>query len=259
MKVARGPWYSTIGVPILVVAGVLALFGGGLLAASSVSDYAAKADEMYRGRADVSKVRESAILLEEEGLRAYPEHYDILWRLARAYEFIGLKAPKENKLAAYEKAKGFAERATKANPNGLDGWYWYGLSIGRWGETRGILQSLSMAGPMRDALEKAIKIDPNHAPSYHVLACLYRELPGVISFGNVNKALEYFERAIALDPSDVGLRLDAAKAFIKKRDYAKAREHLNYLLTLTNDPEDPASDEESKEEARKLLKSIEGK
>ncbi|MFZ5924749.1 MAG: tetratricopeptide repeat protein [Bacillota bacterium] len=255
---AKGSGSSRVGLLVLIVAGVVALCGGVLSAAGNVLDYTARADEMYRGRADVSKVRESVALLDE-GLKAYPEHYDILWRLARAYEFIGGKSPRENKLATYEKAKDYAERATKANPSGLDGWYWYGLAIGRWGETRGILQSLSMAGPMRDALEKAIKIDPNHAPSYHVLACLYRELPGVISFGNINKALEYFEKAIALNPNDVGLRLDTAKAFIKKKDYAKAREHLNYLLTLPNDPEDPASDEESKEEARKLLKSIEGK
>ncbi len=116
-----------------------------------------------------------------------------------------------------------------------------------------------MAGPMRDALERAIEIDPGHAPSCHVPGCLYRELPGIISFGNVGKAIECFEKAISLAPNDVGLRLDAAKAFIKKKDYAKAREHLVRLLTLPSDPEDPASDEESKEEARGLPKSIEGK
>ncbi|MEW6105112.1 MAG: tetratricopeptide repeat protein [Bacillota bacterium] len=235
----------------------ISMVSGAVLAAT-VQDYIAQADELHRGRTDASKV-EAEVKVLEEGLAAFPESYDILWRLARAYEFLGGAAAKENKLPLFEKAKGYAERATKANPDGLDGWYWYGLTIGRWGETRGILQSLSMAGPMRDALEKALKIDPNHAPSYHVLGCLYRELPGVVSFGNINKAIEYFEKAVSLNPNDIGLRLDTAKAYIKKKNYPKAREHLNHLLTLPNNPEFPASDEAAKEEARKLLASIEGK
>lgn len=248
---------ARVAVLIALTVGSISVVGGAALAAT-IQDYVAQADELHRGRADASKM-EAQVKVLEEGLAAFPESYDILWRLARAYEFLGGIAAKENKLPLFEKAKGYAERATKANPDGLDGWYWYGLTIGRWGETRGILQSLSMAGPMRDALEKAIKIDPGHAPSYHVLGVLYRELPGVISFGNINKAIEYFEKAISLNPDDIGLRLDMAKAFIKKKNYTKAREHLHYLLTLPSDPEYPASDEASKEEARKLLASIEGK
>ncbi len=260
----RNLWAVGVSLPVIVgimgvvcVTGVLALFRGAC-GAADVSESIASADELYRTRAQAGRAQECIALLES-CLASDPENYDILWRLARAYEFVGVNAARQDKLAAFEKAKGYAERATKANPNGVDGWYMYGLTIGRWGETRGILQSLSMAAPMRDALLKALAIDPNHWQSLHVLGCLYRELPGVISFGNINKAIEYFEQAIALNGGDVELRLDAAKAYVKKKDRVKAREHLTYLLALPNDPEDPAADERAKEEAAELLKALQGK
>lgn len=73
---------------------------------------------------------------------------------------------------------------TGAYPEGLDGWHWYGLALRHRGETRGILQSLPMAGPMRDAVERVA---------------------------------ECFEKSVSPHLNDIRLCLEAAKAFIKKR------------------------------------------
>ncbi|TVR72649.1 MAG: hypothetical protein EA427_03110 [Spirochaetaceae bacterium] len=56
---------------------------------------------------------------------------------------------------------------------------------------------------MRDLLEQAIAIDPDHGDSYFVLAQLYAKVPGVISFGNNAYAVSLGWKAVHLMEAEV--------------------------------------------------------
>lgn len=125
----------------------------------------------------------------------------VLWRLSRqvlqrtdALEREG--ADREELLSGYEKGEELALQALELDPDNHHAIYWKAANVGRWGQTKGILDSLFKAGPMRDDLERAVSIAPDHADSYYVLGALYYSVPGFISFGNIEYSVSYARRAI---------------------------------------------------------------
>jgi len=69
----------------------------------------------------------------------------------------------------------------------------------------------------------------------------------------MEESLKLFEQAIALRPSFIMYRLDAAKAYIEEDEFDKAREQLTKIATLGKEDED---DDQFKKEAAELLEKI---
>ncbi len=156
------------------------------------------------------------------------DKYDILWRLARVTLKLGDDAEdrgvkKEELLKVFEEGEKYANQAIEANPNGQFGYFWKSSNIGRWGQVKGILDSLGKAEPMQKLLVKAIEIDSEHADSYFVLGELYDELPGwPISFGNIDFAVSYARKSIAANEKQVA----EGKAEKDRGFYIKLAKHL---------------------------------
>ena len=86
------------------------------------------------------------------------------------------------------------------------GYLWKCSNIGRWGQTKGVFDSLAKAKPMVQDLEVMIDdlgcLDSSEA--WYVLAVLYDSLPGKpISFGNSNAAISYGRIACDTIPRNV--------------------------------------------------------
>lgn len=129
------------------------------------------------------------------------EKGEINWRLARAnLEIVDQEEreglPKDKLLAGYDRSISFANKSLEYEPGNYNAYYWRSANTGRWGETKGIVNSLFKAPSMRDDLEKAINNNPGHGDSYYVLGRLYYEVPGFISFGNVDYAVSLARKAI---------------------------------------------------------------
>jgi hypothetical protein len=128
---------------------------------------------------------------------------EIYWRLARFILYIGDDkedegAEKDELLDIYTKGQELASRAIDLYP-GSDAHYWHSSNLGRYGEIKGVLNSLKQAKPMREELEVVLSYDPSYPDAFYVLSRLYYLLPGgIISFGNKEYALSYARRAIAL-------------------------------------------------------------
>lgn len=137
------------------------------------------------------------------------EKSELLWRLSRVTLGIGDEmkvqgASKDELFAIYEEGEALANEAIKSAP--LAWAYVYRASnIGRWGETKGPLNSLSKAKPMRDDFTYVIDTlgDLNIDTSWYVLGQLYYQLPGwPISFGNIDTAISYARKAIDSIPPE---------------------------------------------------------
>lgn len=136
------------------------------------------------------------------------ERAEVLWRLSRATLAIGealedAEAPVEEALEVYVQGEQYGIEAVEADPSNNLGYYWQSANVGRWGQAKGILDSLFKAGSMRDLLRESVRFDPEHAGSFYVLGQLYSEVPGFISFGNVDYAIGLARKSIDLHETEL--------------------------------------------------------
>lgn len=149
-------------------------------------------------------ILESALSTASSGA----ERAEVLWRMARATLDIGeLEEDKGGDsaavLAIYERGEQYGIEAVEEDPNNHLGYYWQSANIGKWGQLKGILNSLFKAGPMRDLLSQAIAIEPDHDDTYYVLGQMYEQVPGLISFGNKDHAVSLGRLSIDLHEAEV--------------------------------------------------------
>jgi tetratricopeptide (TPR) repeat protein len=176
-------------------------------ASADAAQVIAQADEMH----DQGMYAEAKkLLLDAVGAAAGgAEKAELYWRAARETLETGnqaedAKQPAASVLKIFEEGEGYANRAIEADPKNDLGYYWKSSNIGRWGQVKGILNSLMKAAPMRDLLVKVVSLNPDRSDAYHVLGQLYRELPGKpLSFGNADDAVSLGRWAAELRAAQV--------------------------------------------------------
>jgi tetratricopeptide (TPR) repeat protein len=219
-----------------------------------------KADHYYQNRhKDYKGYTDKTYNLCNEILTEDANDAQALWRMARLYCLYGDdKDSKQDKLDRYNTARDYAQKAKAAGADIAEAHFWYGVALGRIGQTKGVLNSLNLAGPVKDAFQKALSLNPKFAPAMDGLAVWYMEVPGVAG-GDLAKSIEYLKKGIATDPNYTLLYIDLAKVYIKQKDYSAARTQLQKCLAITN-PTNPADFIlDDKPDAQELLAEIEGK
>lgn len=172
------------------------------IAAADVSAVAAQADALH-DKGSYADAR-ALMLSTASATTDAKDLAELYWRASRETLELGDIAEKDKKatgdiLAVFSEGEGYADKAIAADPNNDLGYYWKSSNIGRWGQTKGILNSLFKAGPMKDLLVKEIALNPERTDAYYVLGELYRELPGwPASFGNVDAAVSLGRKAVDL-------------------------------------------------------------
>ncbi|MFP4113007.1 MAG: hypothetical protein ACOC2Y_02215 [Spirochaetota bacterium] len=185
-----------------------------------------EADALYED----DRPAEAVAVLEDarSTARGGPELAEVFWRLSRATLSVGERladasAETESILATYEEGEQYGVRAVESDPSNHLGYYWQSANIGKWGQTKGILDSLFRAGPMRDLLKQAITMEPDHADSYYVLGQLYAQVPGFISFGNVDYAVSLGRKSVDLHEADL---VSGAEDEVRHDFYIQLASHL---------------------------------
>ncbi len=136
------------------------------------------------------------------------EKAQVLWRLSRVCVDLGDAIDKEDKsarFAVYEEGEQYALDSIAANPT-PEGYLWKCSNVGRWGQTKGVLDSLSKAKPMYEDMvyltDNLNCLDSSEA--WYILAVLFESLPGwPISFGDRNFAISYGRIACETIPRNV--------------------------------------------------------
>jgi len=200
------------------------------------SPAAAQADELH----DKGMYGEAQKLLRDSlpDAQGGQELAELYWRAARETLELGDVAEKDKKpqadiLAVFTEGEGYADKAIAADPQNDQGYFWKSANIGRWGQVKGILDSLFKAAPMKDLLVKELAINPERSDPYYVLGQLYRELPGwPVSFGNIDAAVSLGRKAVEMRQAQVqaGTEKELVYNFynelaksLYKRDWSAAR------------------------------------
>jgi hypothetical protein len=150
--------------------------------------------------------QEKELLLQALSGAATPAaQAEVQWRLARAADNVGDTDYKAKAITAdqalkiFEEGESWADKAIKSNPALAEAYFWKSASMGLWGQTKGVLDSLFKAGPMHDNLKIALQYDPEYVDAFYVLGELFEKVPGwPLSFGNVEYSVSLGRKAIAL-------------------------------------------------------------
>ena len=194
----------------LMMLAMMLLGVGGVQAESSL----AEADAMYD--AGGLENYKTAIPLYEKAVAEMGNNYEALWKCARAHRDYGNKIKQqggpdwEDICAQQGKAgMGFAEKAIALAPDQVEGYYYYGLSVGIYSDGVSILTALSegLKNKTQESFETAYKIDKNYNRGGPMLSLgrFWTVLPWPMN--DEDKALAYlreFQAAGFLDGSVEG-------------------------------------------------------
>lgn len=175
--------------------------------------------------------------------------------LARAQTYLADMLPESDadaRQALYEGALEAAEQAVALDGNEADAHMEVARAAGRNAQFQGVLNSMNLAGVVKDALDRTLELEPDHGPALHALGLFHHEVPWIAG-GRSRLVVPSFEAAIAAEPARITHRVELAKILIEREEASAAREQLEVAVGL--EPVS-AADEEDRAEAEALLASL---
>ena len=139
------------------------------------------------------------------------------------------------KLKRFEQAAKLAETAVKALPDEANSHYRHAFALGRYSQGLSIAKALKqgIAGKVRDSLETALELAPEHAEAHTAMALYHGEIIGKI--GAMIGGLTYGAKA-----ADAEKHIKAALKLTPDSPIAHI-EHGNLLLLLHGDKQEDAA------------------
>jgi tetratricopeptide (TPR) repeat protein len=242
---------------VMFLAAMLLFFAAHLVSAQNLGKYIAEGD-IANDKFDNKK----ALELYEKALAEKPGDYEVLWRIARAYINLGDLRPKDQQLAAYEKAKTYADQAAAANPKGSMGYTQVAVALGKIALFKGVFQSVGLVKQVKAACDRAIELDPNNSLAYFVLARANQkvsEKPGFfraligLGWASNEKAEDLYRKAISLAPDSIIYNWYYAKLLAATGKYRESRAILERIPDM---PLTYQKDRNYKKDAQELLTQI---
>ena len=170
------------------------------------------ADEMYEAEKHLESY--DFIKTEIERASSESERAELYWRLARATMEVGDAEERSGAsgsalLDRYEEGESYADISIELDPSNYQSYYWKSANSGRWGEVKGVLNSLFKAKPIRRLLRAALALYPEHPASFYVLGILYERVPGGwVSFGNDNYSVSLGRKAVDANATEIEAGLE---------------------------------------------------
>ncbi len=164
----------------------------------------------------------------------------------------------DERLQAYDVGRQAAQRATELAPKSAQAQFLYGANTARWGQVKGIAQSLFLLPSVKRAINTALELDPGFTPTYALAGNVYYEVPAFLG-GDLEYAERMFRKGLELEPRFTAMRVGLGKVLIKRGRTAEARRELQAVLDETS-PENPAHwTMRDTRHAQALLAAIQGR
>lgn len=124
-----------------------------------------------------------------------------------------LEEDEETKKAIYQQGIARAEAAIAYDSDNANAHYFHAYHLGRYSQSISIAKALSqgLGGKINKSLEKALKIEPEHAEAHTAMGLYHAEiiskvgkLVGSMTYGaSADKAIEHFKQSIALSNAPI--------------------------------------------------------
>jgi tetratricopeptide (TPR) repeat protein len=214
-------------------------------------------DALYRERESLDKATRAAEIFAAR-LTANAKDFASAWKQARVQYWLGTNGlPPPERKAALERGVDAGRAAAALEPKRPEGHFWMAANMGALAESFGLRQGLRYRGPIRDALETVLKIDPafQHGSADRALGRWYFRVPGLFG-GSDRKSEEHLRKALAYNPNSIITRLFLAETLIELNRTDEARRELRMALDLPPDPDWIPEDVRFKQQAEALLKTL---
>ncbi len=238
-----------------------------VLASHAVADDVS--DLLKKGDAFDKQLKTSdALATFLEADKASPNNSEVLHRIAREY---GLSMDDVSDKTAKRdhglKALDYAKRAVAADGNNATAHLALAVSYGRVAPFLDNKTKIAYSKLVKEEADKALKLDGTNDLTYHVLGAWNYELAnlnpilraiasalyGGIPTASNEAALDYFKKAIALNPNRIGNYVEIGKTYAALKQNGLAAENLRKALSLPNREKD---DDECKQSAREALQKL---
>lgn len=187
-----------------------------------------------------------------------PEDGALYWRRCRSLVARGEKREKKaDKLADYDLARQDGEKAVALSPGSADAHFWYGISMGRWGEAKGIMKAMFLIKPIRKEMAETLRLDPNQGGAHRVLGEMLWQIPGMFG-GDKKAALAEYEQAVKISPTHSTNYQTLAEAYLYFDRKDDAIRILKAVAEIKN-PADPSDYPGDLAGANKLLAKLTAK
>jgi tetratricopeptide (TPR) repeat protein len=225
------------------------------LFSQSPDDLISQADKLYSEMKDMETAQE-ALAKYRLALNEAENKYEAYWKISRIHYYIGSRTEsKKDKKIIFSQGIYYAKKAIEQEPEKPDGYYWLGVNYGVYGEARGVMKSLFLVDDIKKAMNKVIELNREYEDGGpdRVLGRVYFKVPGIAG-GSKKKSLEHLLKSKEFGPEDPLTRVYLADTYLALKEVEKARAELDYVLSLEDDPRWVAGVEETKEDAKEILK-----
>src|SRR5262249_53689618 len=161
------------------------------------TDAIREADRLFGYGADYAHERQALETLER-ALTNDPNDYQLLWRAARSYFYVGDGAPAKERLGYFERGNAVGQRAVAKNPDGVEGHFWLGACYGGYCREKGGITAFRNVKKVRVEMETVLRLNAGYedGSAYHALGEIDRQLPRIFG-GDLKRSITYLERGLS--------------------------------------------------------------
>ena len=172
-------------------------------------------------------------------IEARPRDPRLLTKLAGLYLNLGAvkQGSIEQRISFHEQGAQLAKRALTIQETLADAHFYYAANLGSATQLKGMMASAFVVQELKSHANRALELQHDHVPALHMLGRIFDELPWFLG-GDEELALQYMERAVAIDEHDVHVRLDLAKLYIKRDHVHAAKRELEKIVTENSQKQD---------------------
>ena len=196
---------------------------------------------------DIKGEYQQELLELNKAIKQYPDHLDILWRLARVhFEIADQTENKEIQKKHFYPGLESAKKALKLNPNSAKANHWYAVLIGQIGLLEGTEQKIKNSYEVEKYALRAIELDSDYDGTYHVMGRWHYELANLSWIerkiaewvystppeGGYEQAADFFKKAINVKEDEIRHYFWLAKTYLELDDYQDAKKTFEKILTL---------------------------
>jgi len=211
-------------------------------------------DLLYRERANLASAAQAAGIWEQR-LASNPKDFESAWKLARACYWLGGHAPDAERRKYLERGIEAARVASTLEPRRPEGYFWTAATMGTLAEAFGVRQGLRYRGPIKEALQTVLKLDPAFmgGSADRALGRWYFKVPGLFG-GSNDRSVEHLRRSLTYNPNSTVSHYFLAETLLDMGRQAEAKAELQKVIGAPADPDWAPEDSEYKARARELLR-----